>query len=165
MTDISNKSNLSEELEALDKEMTPGRDLWPGIEQAIAKLPQQRTREDVSNFQVWTRMAAAFVPVALVAGLWFGQDGTSPQEPEWLTPVSASYELQKKQLLQQVSGQHVVDGKWQDSMAELEAAEASLKQALQAQPQNPALMKMLNQVYQQQLSLIEKAHKPKFRMI
>ena len=163
-TTDAEQANLTEQVDALPKELAPQRDLWPGIEQAIAKLPQQSAPQP-TNVAVWTKLAAAFAPVALVSGLWFSQGGQEDVSPEWLTPVSASYELQKRQLLTQVSGTPVLDKQWQESLRELEDAEKSLKKALMAQPQDPALMKMLNQVYQQQLMLIEKAHKPKFSQI
>lgn len=160
----SNKS-LDELVKSLDNEMTPSRDLWPGIEQAISKTPQNAPTGNDANFNVLTKVAAAFAPIALVAGLWLGQPNEMVETPQWLTPVSAGYELQKRQLLQQVSGKPVVSENWQQDLQELEAAENALKKALIEQPQDPALMRMLNQVYQQQLELIEKSHKPKFSQI
>jgi len=161
----ANQATLTDRVDALPNEVEPDRDLWPGIEQAIAKLPQQHETKSEPNLAVWSKIAAAFAPVALVGGLWLGQGGQEDVNPEWLTPVSASYELQKRQLLTQVSGKPVLDSSWQTSLKELEEAEESLKKALLLQPQDPALMKMLNQVYRQQLSLIEKAHQPKFNQI
>jgi len=161
----SNSNNLSAQIEQLDREIKPNRDLWPGIEQAIAKTPQELPEAKVSGVPVWSKMAAAFAPIALVTGLWLNQSGTQQIEPEWLTPVSATYELQKRQLLQQVSDRTPLDAQWQESLKELEAAESALKKALQAQPQDKALMRMLNQLYQQQLSLIEKSHQSKFKQI
>lgn len=163
---MTEKNQSVEQLvKSLDEEMTPSRDLWPGIEQAIHKTPQIKPASNDSNFKVYTKVAAAFAPVALVAGLWFGQPSEVVETPPWLTPVSSGYELQKQQLLQRVSGRPVVSDNWQSSLAELEQAEQALKKALIEQPQDPALMKMLNSVYQQQLELIEKSHKPQFSQI
>jgi len=162
----STSNSLSAQIEQLDREIKPGRDLWPGIEQAIAKTPQELPEKKiVSGVPAWSKMAAAFAPIALVTGLWLNQGMNEQAEPEWLTPISASYELQKRQLLQQVSTRTPLDAQWQESLQELEAAESALKKALQAQPQDKALMRMLNQVYQQQLSLIEKSHQSKFKQI
>jgi predicted Zn-dependent protease len=59
----------------------------------------------------------------------------------------------------------VVTENWQMSLKELEEAEASLMKALKQQPDDPALMKMLTQVYQQQINLIQKAHRPQLQRI
>lgn len=168
----SSDKQLDELITQLDKEIKPQRDLWAGIEQAINTLPQE---EDVSSarevkwsVKEWSKLAAMFAPVALMTGIWLGQVGQSQsdvQEPDWLTPVSASFELQKQQLLQRVSSNAVLSPNWRESLKELEKAEKSLKQALIHQPEDAALMKMLTQVHQQQLMLIKKAHQPKFSQI
>jgi Tfp pilus assembly protein PilF len=47
----------------------------------------------------------------------------------------------------------------------LEEAEQAIKQALENEPQNQALLTMLAQVYQQQLDLINKVHAPRWQQI
>jgi hypothetical protein len=149
---------LLSQVEQLDKEITPSRDLWAGIEKAIAETPQigQQPRH---SWSAMSKVAASFAPVALVAGLWMFQGGQE-SSMEQLHPIAASYEVQKRLLMQQVSGSPTVINNLSESMTELKQAEMALLNALQSQPGDPALIKMLNQVYRKQLTLIEKAHKP-----
>lgn len=165
MNNESGKQSLDDLLKELPQEIAPKRDLWPGIEQAIAKVPQQTSAANDDKFKGWHKVAAAFAPVALVAGIYLNQAPSQVETPEWLMPVTAGFEMQKRQLLKQVSNDVVLSNNWQTSLMELEKAEQSLKRALIEQPEDPALMKMLNQVYQQQLDLIKKAHAPQFTQI
>jgi hypothetical protein len=167
----SEDNQLDDLIGNLDQDITPSRDLWSGIEQAVTQIPQEaefdRVESTIGKTQ-WMKVAAMFAPVALVSGIWFGQTGGSePQyvEPNWLKPVSASFELQKKQLLQRVSDSTVISPNWRTSLSELESAEKALKKALTHQPEDPALMKMLTQIHQQQLDLINKTHQFNFSQI
>ncbi len=170
MNNQKRTNNLDDLVKSLPKELEPSRDLWSGIEQAIAKQPQEHQPEKLmgTNFYVtWGKAAAAILPIALVAGLVINNQMSSGtlQEAPWLTPLTASYDIQKTQLLKRVSGQPQITSNWQTTMADLEKAERSLKKALEYQPEDPALMKMLNNVYKQQLELISKSHKPKYQQI
>lgn len=156
--------SLTTKVNELPDEITPERDLWPGIEKAIGNMPQQREFDQGSrHWQTWSKVAASFAPVALVLGLWLSPEfnaGSENDASQLFNPIAASFDIQKRQLLIQVSDQTSVVENWQDSLKELEQAEKALITALQSQPEDPALMKMLYQVYQQQLELIQKAHKP-----
>lgn len=158
-----NEQSIDQLVESLPEEMTPQRDLWQGIEQAVAKTPQEVPKK---SFELhWGAVAAAIAPIALVGGILMNNQQPVDTTPEWLAPVTASYELQKRTMLKLVDGQTSVNKNWQETLQELEEAEASLKEALKHQPQDPALMKMLNQVYQQQLDIIAKSHQSKFMQI
>ncbi len=156
---IEEKDVLTQAQE-LPKELTPQRDLWPGIEQAIANTPQYGQPTKPESWQQLAKIAAAFAPVALVLSIWLGSGSHEQIDNNWNNPLVASYDIQKKQLLQKVNTEQPVVKNWQASMTELEQAEKALIQALKQQPEDPALMKMLNQVYQHQISLIKKAYKP-----
>ncbi len=65
----------------------------------------------------------------------------------------------------QYQNQPALTDNWQQQLTELEDAERAIKQALENEPENPALLKMLAQVYQQQLDLINKVHAPKWQTI
>ena len=54
---------------------------------------------------------------------------------------------------------------WQTQLQELEDAEQAIKQVLENEPQNQALLTMLAQIYQQQLDLINKVHAPRWQHI
>ncbi|QTH63215.1 hypothetical protein J1N51_10755 [Psychrosphaera ytuae] len=162
------QTELDRLVETLPKEMEPKRDLWQGIEQAIAHVPQEQPKSTKvkNSFEVhWGAVAAAIAPIAILAGVLMNNQPAVQQGPEWLAPVSASFEIQKRNMLRQVSGHQSVNEHWRTTLAELEEAESALKEALIHQPQDPALMKMLNQVYQQQLDVIAKSHQSKFKQI
>lgn len=157
---IHTDEQLLAQVDELAKEISPKRDLWPGIEQAIAAQSQEVSTLASNDWSAWSKIAAAFAPVALVLGLWFNTPAVVDGQNELFNPVVASFEIQKRQLLKQVSSNTTVVENWQHSLVELEQAEAALLKALQSQPGEPALINMLTQVYQQQLNLIQKAHKP-----
>ena len=165
--DMADNNKLKQAIQTLPNEIKPSRDLWAGIEQAVAKTPQDSVSQEnkSSNVAVYSKIAAAALPLALVAGLMFQKGSQSTDEMPWLEPVVASYELQKRQLLRQVSHQQPLTPDYQATMQDLEQAEQALKTALQNQPGDPALMKMLNAVYQQQLDLIANSHQPSFTQI
>jgi hypothetical protein len=152
-----NDLDLSAQLESLPAEMTPKRDLWPGIEQAIASRPQLSTAANDSHWHNWARTAAAFVPAAFLLVFWLQTSPDVTTQSESVRALSAGFELQKRQLLRHVSMEASAVNDWQTSLEELEQAEDAIEKALQSQPEDPALLKMLSQIYQQQLALIQKA--------
>jgi hypothetical protein len=149
-------TDLLAQVDALPNELAPTRDLWPGIEQAINAKSQIKPAANDSHWHNWSRTAAAFVPAAFVLMFWL-QDSPSPTDfPESVTAIGAGFELQKRQLLRHVNAEDSVVYNWQGSLSELESAEQAILNALQSQPEDPALLKMLAQIYQQQLGLIQK---------
>ena len=61
--------------------------------------------------------------------------------------------------------QDALTSNWQVQLQELEEAELAIKQVLENEPQNQALLTMLAQIYQQQLDLINKVHAPRWQHI
>lgn len=165
MNQTDNNQSLDEALQALPKELAPKRDLWAGIEQAVAKTQQDSQKVQYTSYFNWKSIAAAFVPIAFLAGVYVNNMTPMEHDLPWLKPISSSFELQKQQLIKRVDGQSLVNQKWQDSLKDLELAEKSLIKALKTQPEDPALMKMLTNIYQQQLEIIAKSHQPKYMQI
>lgn len=166
-TDNIKQTDVLTQAQVLPKELSPERNLWDGIEQAIAKTPQQSGYHAKVGWQQIGKIAAAFAPIALVLGIWlnsdYGLNNGQSSNNKWLNPVVASYEIQKKQLLQNVNLERPIINNWQSSMEELELAEKSLIKALETQPEDAALMKMLNQIYQKQIRLIKQAYRPQLK--
>uniref|UniRef100_UPI0038F6B87A hypothetical protein n=1 Tax=Streptomyces scabiei TaxID=1930 RepID=UPI0038F6B87A len=75
----------------------------------------------------------------------------SAAEPATSVVMSDYFTQQKQTLLVQYQNQPALADNWQQQLVELEDAERAIKQALENEPENPALLKMLAQVYQQQL--------------
>jgi len=87
--------------------------------------------------------------------------------PETNTAVAMSefFTKQKQSLLVQYQSQVALTDNWQVQLQELEDAEQAIKQTLENEPKNKALLSMLAQVYQQQLDLINKVHAPRWQHI
>jgi hypothetical protein len=54
---------------------------------------------------------------------------------------------------------------WQDQLTGLDDADDAIKTALENKPNNMALLKMLQSVHQQQITLIERMHSPKWQQL
>ncbi len=148
---------LDEQLQSQQEEISPSRDLWPGIEHAI-NLQQSAQQEKAKRNWAMPAFgtAAAAVLVTLV-----GLNMPMQQDSTQFALISDAYEQQKQSLLVQYQSQPALTDNWKAQLAELEQAEKAIKDALEDDPNNRALLGMLAQVYQQQLDLINKVHSPK----
>ena len=149
---------LAESINNTDSDITPQKDLWPGIEKALAQAPKPQAKS-----VLWPKLAG--VAACSVAALLSVQLLFSDAEPATSVAMSDFFTQQKQTLLVQYQNQPALTDNWQQQLAELEDAERAIKQALENEPQSPALLKMLAQVYQQQLDLINKVHAPKWQQI
>ena len=86
INNIEEKDVLTQAQE-LPKELTPKRDLWAGIEQAIAKTPQQNSYEPNISWQQFGKIAAAFAPIALVLGIWLSTSNEASVNSNWTNPL------------------------------------------------------------------------------
>lgn len=150
---------LNESLTQLDKNIPPKKELWDGIERAIIANNQPA----INNNQYWpklTAIAACFTAALVSTVLLF-------KVPEANTAVAMSefFTKQKQSLLVQYQSQAALTDNWQVQLQELEDAEQAIKQTLENEPKNKALLSMLAQVYQQQLDLINKVHAPRWQHI
>ena len=150
---------LNESLNQLDKSIPPKKELWDGIERAIIADNQPA----INSNQYWpklTAIAACFTAALVSTVLLF-------KVPEANTAVAMSefFTKQKQSLLVQYQSQVALTDNWQVQLQELEDAEQAIKQTLENEPKNKALLSMLAQVYQQQLDLINKVHAPRWQHI
>ncbi len=150
-------SFLNQQLEQSRDELAPQRDLWPGIEKALA----QPKKEAARPVAAWSAIAACTVAALVGIRLYTA----APQGQDPLQAMNRYFEQQKQGLLVQYQSQPALTDNWQQQLAELEVAEKAIKQALENEPENPALLKMLAQIYQQQLDLINKVHQPAWQQI
>lgn len=148
---------LKQELDSLPREISPSRDLWPGIERAMvsstANKPVSR------SMKPWLGVAAC-VSAGLLSLLM-----VMKQTPNNAVVIADFFENQKQSLLVKYQTQPALTDNWQAQLVELESAEAAIRKALEGDPQNAALLRMLSQVYQQQLDLINKVHQPAWQEI
>ncbi|MFY8300501.1 hypothetical protein AAEU28_17180 [Pseudoalteromonas sp. SS15] len=158
MSKVNFDDFLKEEL-AKPSEVAPSRDLWPGIERAIA----EPAKSSVNDKQYWPKVTG--IAACFIAGLLAWNVSVMRPEQNTMRDLSALFEQQKQALLVQYEAQPALTNDWQQQLDELEQAEQAVKLALQNDPENAALLKMLAQVYQQQLDLINRVHAPSWQQI
>ncbi|MBD1388876.1 hypothetical protein IC617_05500 [Neiella sp. HB171785] len=166
MTNHEFEQQLQRQIDALPRQQQPKRDLWRGIEHALAESPQQ-TKAAASPLR-WLATAASVCLIAVLG--WFGsnhyieqraQQLALAQSQQFIAAMSDNHQLQKDSLLVALKGKPAFTDNWQQQLDELEDAANAIKEALEHDPRNPTLLKMLQSVYQQQLQLIERVHAPK----
>ncbi|GAB5379581.1 MAG: hypothetical protein Alis3KO_29770 [Aliiglaciecola sp.] len=162
------EADLRTQIDSLDKSKQPERDLWAGIEIALAdeaspnEISQQTQRSDKP------KIYAIAASVAFVGALtWFGMQQSDPQigGDELIAALSTQHQAQKDALLVKFQDQPALTENWQKQLEELDEAATAIKAALKQDPNNLALLKMLQSVHQQQIDLIERVHSPKWRQI
>ncbi|MFT5837740.1 MAG: hypothetical protein ACI9UT_000229 [Flavobacteriales bacterium] len=145
----------------VNKEQAPERDLWPGIELALSS-----DTLDSSPVAVGKKMylvAATVAMFTLIGWLSVNQQPVSLTGDDLVTSLSEQHLEQKNALLVRFQDQPALTQNWQGQLIELDAAADAIKTALENEPNNMALLKMLQSVYQQQINLIERVHSPKWQ--
>ena len=165
--------SIQEAAQTLPRDIQPERDLWQGIALGIEQDDERLTQSDrpVRRSQ-WQLAAAASVMFVALFG-WYLVNGMQagpavnqqPSVEQLAARMSQQHQVQKNALLVSVQNQPALTENWQQQLSELDDAAAAIKAALEQDPDNVALLKMLQNVYQQQISLIERVHAPKWRQI
>lgn len=151
---------LTQSLNEKEHELEPEKNLWPGIERAITNKPEVSVEPEKNT---WSKLAA--IAACTVAALLTVQLVMQTSQTNSAMAMSDFFTKQKQSLLVQYQDSPAVTDNWQQQLDELEEAESAIKQALENEPNNSALLSMLAQVYQQQLDLINKVHAPKWQTI
>ena len=157
------EQDLQQQIRDLETTKLPQRDLWPGIEVALTK--QESAEPKGSPF----RPVAVAASVLLVGVLtWFGGQqvlNSPPSGEELVANLSQQHQQQKQALLVKFQDQPALTQNWETQLSELDDAAKAIKAALQQDPNNMALLKMLQNVHQQQIDLIERVHSTKWQQI
>jgi hypothetical protein len=167
---------LMEAAAGLPKEITPQRDLWPGIEQAIAQPP-------VTERSRWAPMLAQAAAVVLLVGgssgltyLAVSDDGPRstpmiPVEPLEFEPVSGSFGSHYNLGPDFQNAHNDLSAQLDEELATLSldtrseveanlnairAAILEINQALDKEPDNPFLQRLLLSTYREELSIMKK---------
>jgi len=167
MSQLSDKA-LNEKLNALPKEMSPERDLWQGIERAITA--QQVQPSDKKPVKMHLALAASVLLSVVLSWQLLYQPDVNIVEIAKLSVVEQLEEdFQQQKLLvltsfgQQDLSKVPTDLKLQ--LDELAAAQESIKKALESDPNNIDLVKLLRWTQSQELALIETAYAPRWQQI
>jgi hypothetical protein len=157
------EQDLRLQLDTLEKDKLPQRDLWSGIELALVEnLPKRASGVAFARIRL---LAASLLLVGVIGWLSFTQSSRSINGIDLVTNLSEQHLLQKQALLVQFKDQPALTQNWQEQLVVLDEAEVAIKAALKSDPNNMALLKLLQNVYQQQMSLIERVHTPKWSQI
>ena len=152
---------LQEKIDLLPRQIKAQRDLWPGIDLAL--------EEQLQSTQVTRRWYAIAASVALF-GLISLMSLNTTHEPETVSPdfgqiisqLSQQHEQQKQILLSTYDQQPALTDNWQSQLEELDSAASTIRTALEQDPTDLNLIDMLQQVYQQQIRIIQSVHQSRW---
>lgn len=165
MNKASFEQDLKQQVADMHKDKRPDRDLWAGIELALSQ-DEANTQDVVSKGETkWYLVAATVAAFGLIGWVSLGQQSTSLTGDELVAALSQQHQQQKSALLVRFQDQPALTQNWQEQLTELDDAAEAIKKALENEPNNMALLKMLQNVYQQQIGLIERVHSPKWSQI
>lgn len=163
MSNNSFDENLDKQLAKLSKDKQPERDLWPGIELALANDSNELITP-VKTKGLYL-IAATVAMFGLLGWLSLHQQTVNLTGSELVASLSQQHLEQKNALLVSFEKHTALTKNWQQQLADLDEAAIAIKSALANEPNNMALLKMLQHVHQQQISLIERVHTPKWSRI
>jgi hypothetical protein len=157
------KPLLQELIDALPREVSPARDLWPGIDHAI-NLP--------------LRHAASYRPYALAASvllvlglsLYYGARQpipvlVDPAIDEYISGLQSEHQRSKQAVLVEFQQQQPLYSRWEEQLHQLEQAENVVYDALRRDPGNRELLNILRDVQAKQLKLIDAVFAPQINAI
>lgn len=154
---------LAEQVADLNKDKQPDRDLWPGIELALSS---ESSKPPVVMVGRKIYLVAATIAIfGLIGWLSLNQQPVSLTGEDLVASLSEQHLAQKNALLVRFQDQPALTQNWQNQLTELDEAANAIKTALKNEPNNMALLKMLQNVHQQQINLIERVHSPKWSQI
>jgi hypothetical protein len=156
---------LQQQLADMQKDKQPDRDLWAGIELAVTQEDVDSPSAQTVQGAKWYLVAATIAIFGLLGWLSLGQQPVSLTGDELVAALSQQHQQQKNALLVRFQDQPALTQNWQEQVTELDEAAEAIKKALKNEPNNMALLKMLQNVYQQQIGLIERVHSPKWSQI
>lgn len=150
------RRQLSAQLAHLPKAIEPPRDLWQGIASRLSR-PAPKTRHPLLEISVAACVAAL---VSSVMFLSVGrQDAAAPAPIVAYQQLDAAYSpLRQVSLARYNANAAQMDPQLRQivekNLAIIDNAMAEIRQALKHRPNDPALNQLLQQTYQQQLSVL-----------
>jgi hypothetical protein len=158
---------LNSQLMRMQKTKQPEKDLWQGVE--LALINEQDSEAKPSTKIKYKRkvhlIAATVAMFGLTSWLLFEWRSVLLMDNDVVTALTEQHLAQKNGLLVRFKNQPALTQNWQSQLSELDDAAKAIKNALRDEPNNMALLKMLQSVYQQQISLIERVHSSKWSKI
>lgn len=167
MTEQDFDSQLRRQIDALPRQIQPQRDLWAGIDVALTQqsMQQDETPVKVPHHRGLYALAASLMVVAITAWLTLSPAPQQVTGEQLVNALSEQHQSQVDSLLVKFKDQPALTNNWQQQLTQLDEAAIAIKAALEQDPDNVALLRMLQNVYQQQIELIERVHAPKWQAI
>jgi hypothetical protein len=167
MNKLISEQSFEDKIAKLPKEMTPNRDLWQGIEKAIAVSKQDTSAEKKNNTMP---MAWAASVIAAVLLTWFSfspQMQTTTVDTNLASIMKQGFEQQKKLMLTSFGQPELqeLSKEMQTQLEELSSARSAIDKALQNDPTNSELLNLLRWTQKQELELIKQLYTPQWQTI
>jgi len=168
MSKLISEQSLQEHIAQLPKEMEPKRDLWTGIEKAIAHTPQQGGVQKSKNKVVPMAWAASVVAAVLLS--WFSftpQDDAAIGTLNLVSVMNQDFEQQKQLMLTSFGQPKLTElpQDMQDQLKELASARQAIEKALQNDPNNSELFNLLRWTQKQEIDLLKQLYSPQWQTI
>ena len=156
---MTSENRLQEALEDLPKEIQPRRDLWAGIEY---ELEQPQAANDFRWGYAMTGCFMLVICAFVFVPNWQQQPSDEqaevPQVADLGLQMVEQFEEDKALLLTKYSDHPALAPDWRQQIDEMDASVQLILQALEEDPDNPTLLRLLHQVYMQQFRLIQAVH-------
>lgn len=155
-----NRDALDRQVDALRREITPQRDLWPGIASRLGRrLPADEERPASRGFSQWFPAGVALVAGYLIAS-WFplpwAPGNTSPDTDVNVTaPVTLLTSVQPVLAQLPAKTRAVVE----TDLSGLAQDQLSIEEALAADPTNPLLLELRSSAEARTVSLLERMNR------
>lgn len=167
---IASEQRLQEALAELPTDMSPDRDLWSGIERAIAADVHQATAKKVIKASVFTPVTWAASVVAAVLVTWYSFNINQVEQMPTVNLVAnmeRDFNQQKRVMLVNLGSPKVselpVD--IQKELTKLSSAQKAISKALANDPNNSDLLNLLRWTQKQELDLLQQLYSPQWQTI
>jgi len=165
---------LARAIRELGKELTPGRDLWPGIERNIADYPQKAGRSSTWNWMpygVAASLLVAVVSLSVSLGILNGEavgksdvvsadtslDQMAIDHVQVMNPLVTRFNQVNENLAPET-----LDDIYRN-LEIMAAARRDLEAQVRKSPENRRLVEMLMSIHQQELDLLRQDFSPSGR--
>jgi len=166
MNKLISEQSLQEQTVQLNKELEPKRDLWLGIEKALATTAQQPVQQKTNVLPMaW---AASVVAAVLLSWFSFSPQNDLNQTPDNLAlMMQQDFEAQKKVVLTTFGQPELkkLPQDMQDQLKELSSARVAIDKALINDPNNSELLNLLHWTQQQEIELLKQLYSPTWQTI
>lgn len=157
-------SELQTQVAQLPKERRPERDLWPGIEKAIAQQANHTVKPKSAYSFAW---AASIVVAVLVSWLTFTPVTKVSEQQSLAKTMKQDFEQQKQLMLTSLGQPDLtqLSPTMKTQLVELQEAQQAIQKALAKDENNGDLLNLLRWTQKQELDLIKKLYSPQWQTI